>query len=98
MKRNTMTDEQFVQEYTKAIRRKLTLRQFAESLGVSYIRIMQRKKRIADLTGKKLPPLTRPTKVVDVEKLTQLISSIHAPEPAPTPAPTKRKKPKHVKV
>lgn len=68
-------DVKFVQEYISAIRRKMTTKEFAKKIGVSYIRVIQRKKKIADMTGKKLPPLLRNKKVVDVNKISRLVNS-----------------------
>lgn len=79
MQRRRIDDIQFMNLYIKAIKQKITLKQFAESLGVSYIRIMQRKKKIFELTGRKLPPLLRPSKNnVDVAKLGRLVKNSYA--------------------
>lgn len=80
MEKNRIDDIEFMNLYIKAIKQKITLQQFAESLGVSYMRVMQRKKKIAELTGKKLPPLSRPNKMstVNLAKLEKLVNNSYA--------------------
>lgn len=79
MQKRRVNDIEFMNLYIKAIKEKITLRQFAESLGISYIRVMQRKKKIAELTGKKLPPLLRPSNNnVDVAKLDRLVRNSYS--------------------
>ena len=65
----------FVREYIKAIRRKMSTEAFAKKIGVSYTRVLQIKKKIAELTGKQLPPLPRPDKSVSINTLNRLVNT-----------------------
>ena len=71
-------DVKFLKAYIQAIDKRFTILQLSKKLKLTYASIMNRKKSISDKTGKKLPPLTRPTKKTDAKKLNQLVAQSYS--------------------
>lgn len=65
----------FMKEYIRAIRNRITTQDLANRLGISYVRVLQIKKKISDLTGKQLPPLVSPRKNASPAKISKLVAS-----------------------
>ena len=73
-----MNDVEFLNLYIEAIKKKMNAHEFASSIGKTYQHIMNRKRRIAILTNKKLPPLVRKTGQHDVATIIKLVDTSYA--------------------